>query len=342
MTNPLLFVLLVLLVLGVILLGAVAYLLTLPAGYTVERRITIQKPREQVFAYVHDLANWPHWSPWIIHDLQTQMTYATPNSVSGSYAWASPLIGAGSMTNRAAQHLERIDFDLRFIKPFKNQADVRFDFMDNSEIKENSPACTVVWTTAASLPLYVRPMRGMLQRMIGNDFELGLGMLRGRVDPTASYPVITFAEQPTTLASQTLLAREYAGPISGLKDIMAQIYPALWAKVDPSQVAGPSVAAYHKINIKGMSTVCDIGIPIAAAPAGERVVQLPGGRYYQTTLRGSYEFIGPAWNAAYGHCRMLKLKEDKSRPMLEIYPTSPAESPNPNDWITTLAIPIRG
>ena len=316
-------------------LAAYVYLSRLPPGYTVTRSIRIDKPRSEVYAYVHDLANWPKWSPWSLHDPATEMSFDKPNEQGGGFAWKSKLIGQGSMHHRSATVDQRIDLDLAFIKPFKNKADVSFLFQGDRLHTE------LTWTMQAKAPLFFRPMVGMLTRMIGNDFALGLGLLQGQLNPSAEHPAITFDTHATQLAAQTTVGTAYSGPISGLPDAMALAYPKLWASVSSDNVAGAGVAAYHSIDEKAMTTVCDITVPVNAPPAGTRVVQLPGGQYYQTTLHGHYQFLGPAWNAAFGHARMLKFKTDKSRPMLEIYQTKPHEVPHSNDWITVLAIPVK-
>ena len=336
----------VLIVLAVALIAGLIYLFTLPNGYSVERQITINKPITQVYDYVKNLENWVHWSPWNIHDPNTVMTYDRPNEVGGSYAWDSKHIGIGSMTTLTAVPYVKMTMDLRFIKPFKSQADVQFLF-DSNKTAGDANSTTVTWRMQCKMPLPMRPMVGMISRMIGNDFALGLGLLRGCLDPAAEYPALGF-DGVMHLSAQTCIGEAYEGSIDGLKDAFARIYPALYSEIEPNNIAGAGVAAYHRINVgktaSKMSTVCDITVPVKQAPAAlsnTKTVQLPGGKYFQTTLRGSYEFIGPAWNASWGHLRMVKLKHDKSRPMLETYHQSRNDTPNSNEWVTYLAIPVK-
>jgi effector-binding domain-containing protein len=66
-----------------------------------------------------------------------------------------------------------------------------------------------------------------------------------------------------------------------------------------------------------------------------------GGKHFKVTLTGSCDFLELAWYAAVGHSRMLKLKIDKRRPMLEVYENDPNSVANSNELRTTLYLPLR-
>ena len=59
------------------------------------------------------------------------------------------------------------------------------------------------------------------------------------------------------------------------------------------------------------------------------------------TLRGAHAFLPLAWHALGCHCRMHKIKIDRSRPALEIYHDDPATTDDSNQVKTALYLPIK-
>lgn len=319
---------------------AVLYLLTLPAHCEVQRSIRIQKPLAEVYGYVRNLNHWGQWSPWVLHDASTDMTFDRATEIGGSYSWSSGLIGAGKMTKTAEATNEAIALDLQFFKPFKSRADVKFEFAGLADSGGLQAQTEVSWQMRSKFPIFMRPFRAMFERMIGHDFELGLGMLRGQLDPASEHPVVTF-EGSQTLPSQTCAILPYSGLLSGLGAAMGEAYGVLYGRLSPDNLAGSPLGIYRKTNLSKLTTECDIAVPVKVLPSNEAGTQTPGGAYYVTQLKGSYSFLPAVWNAAFGHVKMLKLKVDGSRPSLEVYSKSAECSANTNHWVTLVAIPVK-
>jgi DNA gyrase inhibitor GyrI len=85
----------------------------------------------------------------------------------------------------------------------------------------------------------------------------------------------------------------------------------------------------------------DMGFAVKHLNAGEAGITLPAGKYFQMTLRGSYDFLPCSWNTIYGQVKMQKFKIDKGRPALEVYQTNPMEAPHSNGWVTLLCVPLK-
>jgi len=66
-----------------------------------------------------------------------------------------------------------------------------------------------------------------------------------------------------------------------------------------------------------------------------------GGRYFKMTLHGDHRFLPLAWYALSSHCRMHKIKLDKTRPSIEIYHDNPVECEHSNQISTVLYIAIK-
>jgi predicted transcriptional regulator YdeE len=316
-----------------VLLCVLAYLFTLPNSYIVTRSISIAKPASHVFPYVQDFTQAARWNPWLIHDANALVTLDRPTEVGGSSAWRSDKIGAGKTSHTAIVPHTRIEQKLAFFKPFKAQASVSWDFQGSAD-----ETC-VTWTMHAKLPLPTRPFIPMISRMIGLDFELGLGQLRGLADPSAERPVIHF-KGACVLPAQTHIVRAYSGDFEGMKIAMRTGYPELHTQAH-GRVAGAMLAIYHSVNPAKQTTVCHMAVPVTHTLPTDAVQSLPSGRYFQTELKGNYAYLGPAWNAAYGQAKMSQFKVDKRRPALEVYETTPDATMHSNEWLTQLYIPIK-
>ena len=100
---------------------------------------------------------------------------------------------------------------------------------------------------------------------------------------------------------------------------------------------------YHKVDLRKMHFNCDMALPVPAeTTSGELDVKTySGGRYYKTTLQGSYEFLELAWYQAYSHLRMQKIKPEPGRAALEMYEVDPAAVSHTNELITSIYIPVK-
>lgn len=91
-------------------------------SYDVEREIVINKPKSEVFGYIKLLRNQNYYSKWAQVDPNMTKTYRGTDGVVGFVsAWDSTNeeVGTGEQEIIAIKEGERIDFELRFIKPFK-------------------------------------------------------------------------------------------------------------------------------------------------------------------------------------------------------------------------------
>ena len=325
-------------ILLLIVLAVFVYLLSLPAGYTVSRSIVIAKPLPEVFAYVRDFSNWTAWSPWSLHEPDHQLTVDHPTEVGGLYAWDGRKIGAGQMQHTGIISNERLDILLTFLRPFKNTAKVVWSF-------KSAPggATEITWDMQSQMPLPMRPFQGFIAKMIGYDFALGLALLRGKLDPASEHPSITF-DGVVERSEQAYVTEHFDGTLVDMRAAMKISYPRLWQSLSKDASRSdqkPMIAAYHKVKFMKATTVMDMGLAVKQLNAGETGLVLPAGKYFQMTMRGSYDFLPSSWNTVYGQVKMLKLKIDKSRPALEVYQKNPMEAPHSNDWTTLLCVPLK-
>lgn len=142
--------------------------------YAVEREISISKPKTEVFNYIKYLKNQDEYSKWNNMDPNMKKEHrGTDGEVGFVAAWDSDNedVGKGEQEIIKITEGERIDFELRFLKPFEATEPA---YMVTESISENETK--VKWGFSGKMPY---PMNIMLlfmnmEEMIGADLEEGL------------------------------------------------------------------------------------------------------------------------------------------------------------------------
>ncbi len=172
----------VLKVIGILLGGIVALFLVTAAvtkkNYAVERSVTITKPKTEVFSYAKLLKNQDNFSVWAKMDPEMKKTYrGTDGTVGFVSAWESKKddVGTGEQEIKKIDEGNRIDYELRFLKPFEATSPAYLAFTDAADGQTK-----VSWGMSGRMPY---PMNIMLlfmnmEEMIGKDFDTGLANLK--------------------------------------------------------------------------------------------------------------------------------------------------------------------
>jgi len=151
-------------------------------NYHVERKITIQLPKAEVFDYIKYLKNQDHYSKWASMDPLMEKTYRGKDATEGFVsAWSSDNkeVGKGEQEIIGINEGERIDFELRFFEPFKSTAKA---YMTTDSLSDKQT--TVVWGIDGQISY---PMNLMLlfmdfDQMLGADLEQGLKKLKAELE----------------------------------------------------------------------------------------------------------------------------------------------------------------
>jgi hypothetical protein len=165
-----------------LVVGVVALVFTVSGDYRVEREVTINKPKAEVFSYVKMLKNQNEWGPWAKKDPAINLDYrgtdGTPGFVS---AWKSEKdeVGSGEQEITKIVDGERIDTQLRFKEPFNSSSDA---YMITEAVGENQTK--VKWGFAGTMP---KPFNLMslvmdMDKEVGKDFEEGLNTLKAKLE----------------------------------------------------------------------------------------------------------------------------------------------------------------
>jgi predicted transcriptional regulator YdeE len=308
-------------------------------SFSVTRSININASQQRVFDAIADFKTWTTWSPWLCAEPDAAVTVSDDsNSVGSLYSWAGNVVGAGEVQHQSFDGLNRINDEIRFLKPWKSTSKVSF------ELKPAGDGTHVSWTMDGSLPWFMFWMKPMMEPFIGMDYDRGLKMLKEWLETGA-------------IASDTqVLGVESVGPIrmagvprtSHISDISAEMGQAITeAEEKLSKLGLPAsegISVYTKFKMKQgiMSYISGFTIPESAPQEldGLTTWSLPASTAFRVDHRGSYEHLGNAWSAANQHVRYKKMKQSKAG-TFEIYRKSPSDVEHCRDLETEIYLPLR-
>jgi effector-binding domain-containing protein len=329
-----------LIVLAIIIAIPLIYLASLDGGFTVRRSLQIAADQKTLFDKIRDFRSWSDWSPWLLHEPETALVFSeTPDREGGWYSWDGKTVGAGRLTHEKFSATEKIEQRIEFTRPFKSTSRVWWDL---EPIDERTTR--VHWNMAGKMPFLFRFMAKKMPGYIAKDYDTGLYLLRGELERDAEVPGITF-DGPRELPDQSALAIHFEGHIEAMKKAMMEGFPRLGRYIEEKglSAAGHPFAVYHKVDMEKMHFDCDMAWPVATdTPSSDfEIKSYPGGRYYKTTLSGSYEFLELAWYQAYAHLQMQKIRPRHRSAPREVYENDPATVSHSNEIVTSIYIPIK-
>lgn len=168
----------ILIVIAILIATPFIIALFVNGSYHIEREITINKPKQEVFDYIKLLKNQDNYSKWASMDPEMTKTYTGIDGTVGFIsAWNSKKedVGIGEQEILKVVEGERIDFELRFIEPFQ-QTDLAY--MTTKSITENQTE--VAWGFEGKMNYLMNLMMLFmdLQGMLEKDLDTGLENLK--------------------------------------------------------------------------------------------------------------------------------------------------------------------
>ncbi|MFH6604259.1 SRPBCC family protein [Maribacter algicola] len=168
-----------------ILLAVVALVVFLaliaPKTYDVSRSIEIESPKNEVFDYLKYLKNMDEWSPWAQKDPNMKKKFTGTDGEVGaiSYWNGNKDVGEGEQEITKIVNGDRIESELRFLKPWKSTSDC-YTKVENSGVS----ATKVTWgfTGKNKFPMNIMALFMSMDKMVGKDFEEGLATLKATLE----------------------------------------------------------------------------------------------------------------------------------------------------------------
>lgn len=167
-------VLILVVVLALVLLTA----LFVDGKYAVEREVTINKPKQEVYDYIKYLKNQNKFSVWAKIDPNMKTEFRGEDGTVGFVsAWDSENKNAGKGEQKIVKMAdgERIDYELHFIEPFEST-----DYAYLTTTAVNDSVTTVTWGFNGEMkyPMNLMLVFMNMEAMLAPDLRDGLNNLK--------------------------------------------------------------------------------------------------------------------------------------------------------------------
>ncbi|MCC9606654.1 SRPBCC family protein [Blastopirellula sp. JC732] len=150
--------------------------LFMPREITVTRQIVIERPRAEVFDFIKLLKNQEKFSIWGTLPGERQVSIQGEDGTEGAIiAWKSDdsNIGAGEQEITGIKQGERIDFLIRYTKPY---AAIDSTYMQTDDIYDNQTQVTSTYITTMNYPTNLFLV--FAEEMISDQVEISLERLK--------------------------------------------------------------------------------------------------------------------------------------------------------------------
>ncbi len=330
-----------LLVLALIVIGSI-YLATLDGSYDVKRSRVIQAQPEVVFNDLSDYKNWQEWGPWYEEDPTIEVTYAEQTvGVGGSYSWTGKE-GGGTMNTLKVDEPKSLDQEIIFKTPF---GDMRSDVYWILEKVDGGTNLT--WGMKGEMGFFTRWMASSMEEQIGPMEERGLELF----DENIQKKTKVYSVKINGVVDYSGGYYLYTSTSSKIDEI-SDNYPVLLLKIysfnkqNNIRTTGGPFTLYHKYDEENGTTLFSVCYPVPEkmiTPRGSDILSgfMKSGKYFKTTLKGSYENSKEAWETAMKEAENLSdYKMIENGEPFEVYANNPHATPNPADLITEIYIPV--
>lgn len=169
-------ILITLLVLAVILAIPLLTALFIPKDYKIVREVVIKKSRGQIFDYIRFLKNQDFYNKWVMVDPDMEKSFRGEDGKVGFiYAWDSTNKNAGKGEQEIVkiEQNERMDIEIRFVKPFRNTGDT---FMVLESLSDHQTK--LKWGMKGRNRFPYNLMNLMIDKLLGKDLETSLTNLK--------------------------------------------------------------------------------------------------------------------------------------------------------------------
>lgn len=148
-----------------------------PKTYDVFRTVEITRPKADVFNYLRSLKNMDEWSPWAKKDPNMEKKFTGIDGEVGSQSYwnGNKEVGEGEQEIKKIIEGERIDSELRFLKPFKSTSDC---YTKVEEIGGGNTKVTWGFAGKNKFPMTIISLFKSMDSMVGKDFEDGMANLK--------------------------------------------------------------------------------------------------------------------------------------------------------------------
>nr|WP_320119636.1 GyrI-like domain-containing protein [uncultured Marinifilum sp.] len=302
----------------------------------IEKSIIIAASIDKIKSILTDFNQWKAWSPWFILDPETKEWISEEGK---THNWDGKRIGSG-MISLISEQEYLIQYDLKFLKPWKSQAKTDFIL---EKLDDNSTKLS--WTMDGSLPFFMFWMKNMMERLIGMDYDRGLLMLKDYIEKGKVEARLEFLGESEFKACNFVGLKNEC-TIETIDKVMTEDFKKLadFAKENEDILTCDWFSIYHKFDFNKNKVVYTSGVGIKSAaenlPAGMFTGTIPATKLHTVRHIGPYELSGNGWSAIMAMERAKEFKQNKKIPPMEFYRNSPMDT-DPKDLISDICMPVK-
>lgn len=165
------------LIIVIIIITPLIIALFLKKDIKVEEEVIINASKEEVYSYVVLLKNQNSYSKWALSDPKMKSSF---RGVDGTVGFVSAWTSEDKNTGEGEQEItkisdDRIEYELRFIKPFKQ---TNFSYMEIHEINENQTLVKWGFESKMKYPINIFLLFMDMEKMLSEDLSTGLNNLK--------------------------------------------------------------------------------------------------------------------------------------------------------------------
>jgi uncharacterized protein YndB with AHSA1/START domain len=152
--------------------------LFLKKDYSISTEVIINKPKAAVFDYLKFLKNQNKFSVWASLDPNMKTEFRGTDGTEGFVsAWDSDLknVGKGEQEILKIVDGERIDYEIRFLKPYKSTS---WAYISTATVNDNQSRVRWEFNGNMKYPTNLMLLFMNMEKMVGNDLNKGLQNLK--------------------------------------------------------------------------------------------------------------------------------------------------------------------
>ncbi len=179
MIKTVLLSLLGLLLLAIIVIALIAS--QRPDTFRVARSASIAAPAGAIFPLINDVHAFNSWNPYAVKDPDMTGSYSGPQAgVGAHYDFTSKKAGSGSFEIVQSRSPTEVQMRLLMTAPFKADNLITFSLLPEGQTTQ------ATWAMEGPSPFLAKFMGVIfsMDKMIGNDFEVGLARLKAKAEKT--------------------------------------------------------------------------------------------------------------------------------------------------------------
>ncbi|CAN5504939.1 hypothetical protein BH10BAC5_BH10BAC5_15830 [soil metagenome] len=166
-----------------IVVVSIAALVLILAAFTkneinVTKEVVINKPKSEVFSYIKNIKNQDKYNKWVMADPNVRREYVGTDGTPGFIMkWDSENkeVGKGEQEIKKVIEGDRIDSEVRFLKPFEGKAD---SYMSTESISADQTKVKWGLYEKMKYPMNLMLMFVDIPEMLGNDMVVSLHNLK--------------------------------------------------------------------------------------------------------------------------------------------------------------------